>query len=209
MRVEKMRVQWCGGQQALWMARIGCKKGQTQRKRSRGKGQFELRCFFVLFFFPPSMRYAVLAPLNISPVHFFLNIFLPKKGHQALHIKAGLDPCDSWPWRSLLLLPSHFHPKSVAYTFWPCTSLLQPQWASEKRGSSAMCWSEVRSSDCVRAELSALKTGWSSRSQRSFQRSREMALASLTHPFQLHHPHAPLLYLYTSRTLDPSKQAAP
>lgn len=155
MRVEKMRVQWRGGQQALWMGTMGCKKGRTDRKRSRGKGQFELR--FIFYFFlacvMQSLSFAIFHR-SVSSWTYFCIRRSPSSTYQ------------SSAWSTWLSLPSRFHPTSVAYSFWPCRSLLRPRPKSVVlRPRAGLRWGPVT----VRAELLALKTGWSSRSRRSFQ----------------------------------------
>lgn len=84
------------------------------------------------------MCYAVLELRNISPVRFFLNVFLHKKVTKLYISKLSLIHVTL----TSLSLSSYVSGVLLLALQEPFTT------SSEKRGSATTCWSEVRSGDC-------------------------------------------------------------
>lgn len=115
------------------------------------------------------MCYSVLEPLNISLVHFFLNVFLQKKVTKLYISKLSLihvthsheDLCSHSPFTFILSqLPTPFGLVGAFYDLREHLESMVPQ------PHAGLRWGPVT----LHMDLAPLKTEWSSRSWRSFQK---------------------------------------
>lgn len=141
--------------------------------------------------FVSCMCFAVLEPLNISPVRFFLNVSLHKKVTKLYISKLSLihvthsheDLCSHFPLTFILSqLPTPF---GLVGAFYDLNDHLESMVPQPRAG---LRWGPVT----LHIELAPLKTGWSSRSWRSFQKAQgnstglcdtPLSTWSLTHSF--------------------------